>query len=474
MKKVKLCLSLLFTVCLFVQAPPSATQYLFIFDASGSMWQKMENEYKITIAKKVMKDLVNQLPDDSRIGLIAYGHTREGDCNDIETLVPLGVADKTLFNSKVDALNPKGKTPISLSVNQALALLRTETGHTTIILISDGLETCEGNACETVKNAKAGGVNITMHVIGFGIVEADIADLECLAQAGGGQYLPAANAQELNDVLQQVTVEPIKEGGYLSIQAVQNGALIDATVKVFKKGESKPITFGRTYTGKETNPRILLLPEGSYFAEVTSVRMEGYPMILLPYLEVKMNDTLNKVADFAKGTLNFSVTCNGVLTDALVQLYNAGTKISVSNKRTYMSTKSNPVVMEVLPGFYDVVISTYDIKGQPDLRFDNQLIKANEVLSLSHNFSSGILKVGAKQGTALIDATVEVFTPKSGKSSVASGRTYISSNSNPKTIVLVPGNYEVRLNPVKPKGLSPKSFNVTVKENGTTEVQGDW
>ena len=32
-------------------------QYAFILDASGSMWQKLDNEFKIAVAKTVMKDL---------------------------------------------------------------------------------------------------------------------------------------------------------------------------------------------------------------------------------------------------------------------------------------------------------------------------------------------------------------------------------------------------------------------------------
>jgi len=458
-----------------LNATQSGTQYLFVFDASGSMWQKIDNEFKITIAKSVLKELVQKLPDDARLGLVAYGHNREGDCNDIETLVPIGPADKAAFNKKVDALNPKGKTPIALSVNHVLSILRTESlKHTTIILISDGLETCEGNACETMKNAKAAGVNITTHVIGFGISESDISELECLAQAGGGMYLPANNAQELNEVLNQVTVEPVLGGGYLSVKAMLNEELIDALVLVFKKGQTEDIASGRTYTGKETNPRVLLLPAGEYDVEVKSVRLEGSPKQILKGLVIAANDTLKEVVSFSKGTIKVAASRNGEISDALVQLMVANSKETVANKRTYNSKSSNPVVFEVLPGTYDIIVKSVEIEDSPVKKFDNIVLKGDTVLNFSHNFTSGTLKVGAKQGSALVDATITVYSTKDSKSSVAAGRTYVSASSNPKTFILEPGNYEVKLGPVKPKGLPPKNMQVTIKENGTTEIWGEW
>lgn len=66
-----------------------SSSMIFIFDASGSMWGQIKGKPKITIAKEVMAKLIPELPDNARIGLIAYGHRRKGDCNDVETLVKL-------------------------------------------------------------------------------------------------------------------------------------------------------------------------------------------------------------------------------------------------------------------------------------------------------------------------------------------------------------------------------------------------
>src|SRR5690606_19529651 len=262
MKHLLLFACILFLSSGFFAQSKSENQYLFIIDGSGSMWQKIGNDHKIAVAKTVMKNLMQKLPESARAGLIAYGHTRKNDCEDIETLVPLSPLNKATFQSKLEALNPQGKTPIAKSLNHALALIRSETNPVTIILVSDGLETCDGDACDLVKKAKQQGVKITVHVVGFGISENDLSALECIAQAGERQYFPANNTEELSDALDQTVEEPVKTDGYLSVKATQEGRLIDAAVKVYKKGDKKSLVGGRTADRKEPNPGVLLLPEG--------------------------------------------------------------------------------------------------------------------------------------------------------------------------------------------------------------------
>jgi len=111
---------------------------LFILDASGSMWGRINGKPKIAIAKEVMTKLAPELPDNSHIGLIAYGHRRKGDCNDVETLVKLGGNHKQTVLNAVKGLNAKGKTPLTKSVNQAMGMLPTEDSRFNAALIMTG------------------------------------------------------------------------------------------------------------------------------------------------------------------------------------------------------------------------------------------------------------------------------------------------------------------------------------------------
>jgi len=86
---------------------------ILILDASGSMWGQIEGTAKIEIAKTVLDGLLDDLPATSRLGLMAYGHNKKGDCSDIEMLSALG-ANRDDIKTAVKGISPKGKTPISL------------------------------------------------------------------------------------------------------------------------------------------------------------------------------------------------------------------------------------------------------------------------------------------------------------------------------------------------------------------------
>ncbi len=446
---------------------------LFIFDASGSMWGKLDKSTKIQVAKETMGKLVDKIAADDKVGLIVYGHRNATDCNDIETMLPVAKFDKTGFIAKIKALNPKGKTPIAKSINQALALLRGINEHVTVILITDGLETCEGNACETIQNARAAGVKITMHVVGFGIAEKELAPLECLAQAGGGQYLPANNAEELTNAMEQ-TVKEIPVGdAFLSVKTTLEEKLKDATVKVYKKGETKDIASGRTYESKETNPRLLQLPAGTYEIEVRPVTIEGHPGVKFPDVEIKKGDTIVKEVEFEQGVVEMLVTRNGALSDATIQLFPTGTNKATATTRSYDKPTHNPAKLKIPPGVYDIVIASVEISGRPEIKILKKELGSAGNLNFSHDFKSGELSIGAKQGVGYVDCTINIINTKTGKS-VGTGRTYMDPKNNPRKFILEPGQYKVDLKPVKPAGLGAKSVTVEITAKGTVEKILEW
>ncbi len=456
------------------QPTSNPAQFLFILDASGSMWQKLGPDFKISMAKSVMKDLTEKLPGSSRVGLIAYGHQREDDCDDIQVLAPLGPLNKPAFISQIEAINPVGKTPIAKSLQQALDLVKSQTTPVTIILVSDGLETCEGNACNIVASAREQGVKITVHVVGFGIAEKDISALECIAQSGAGQYLPAFNAGELTEALQQTIQPPSPIGGYLSVKVSMEGKLTDANIKVFSlNNPQKAVMVGRTYTGPATNPRVMALPSGEYFAEVTALGLEGQAMQILEKLTIGGEDTLAKTVHFDQGVFEVLVTRNNALSDAVVTLYKAGTAVVAAQTRSYTHSAHNPARLSVPPGLYDVNIRSLEVNNKTTVTIKNQNLTGGGQISLSQNFVSGELKIGAKQGAGLVDATIAIYSKKTGEQ-IAAGRTYQATSSNPRTFVLEPGGYEVRLTPVKPAGLSPKILSAAVAEKGISIVTGEW
>jgi Ca-activated chloride channel family protein len=182
---------------------------VLVLDASGSMWGQIEGKAKIDIAKEVMAELIDQIPANFQTGLTVYGHRRKGDCNDIEMVIPVGPHSAAAMKAKVRAISPKGKTPLSESVRQAAQALRYTEERATVILVSDGLETCDIDPCALAAELAMSGVDFTVHVVGFDISKEDQGRLRCLADKTGGLFIAADNAGSLREALFK-SVEEVK------------------------------------------------------------------------------------------------------------------------------------------------------------------------------------------------------------------------------------------------------------------------
>lgn len=181
---------------------------VLILDASGSMWGRVEGVAKITIAKRVVGGLLNGLPDNHELGLTVYGHRVKGNCADIETMVPPGQNTRNAIRTALSSISPKGKTPLSDAVLIAADVLDFKKTPGTVILITDGMETCGRDPCALARALNSEGLNFTAHVIGFDLAKVDRPKLQCLADETGGRFLTADNADELSDALTSVAVPP--------------------------------------------------------------------------------------------------------------------------------------------------------------------------------------------------------------------------------------------------------------------------
>ncbi|SFE73937.1 vWA domain-containing protein [Roseivivax sediminis] len=180
-------------------------QTILVLDGSGSMWGQIDGTAKITIAQDVVGDLMESLPEGRALGLAAYGHRERGDCTDIETMVPPGRETRGAISAAVGSIQPKGKTPMTDAVIAAAEALRYTQEKATVILVSDGIETCHPDPCAAARTLEETGLDFTAHVIGFDVEDSDaIGQMRCLAEETGGRFLAAADASELGAALQQV------------------------------------------------------------------------------------------------------------------------------------------------------------------------------------------------------------------------------------------------------------------------------
>jgi len=437
------------------------------------MWGQVEGKNKIVIAREVLADITAKTPSGMDLGLVAYGHRREGDCADIETIAAIGALAQPELIAKVNALNPKGKTPITASIEQALVAARANTDPTTIVLLSDGLETCGGDPCAAVKKAKQSGGNFLLHIIGFDLAKEDVAALECTAQAGGGIYFDAKNAADLSGALEQAVEkaeEPLPDSA-VSILARANGELADALVAVFDSSGER-ITAGRTFFSDATNPRSLAVPAGTYRITVEQLRTQQKVEQVFENVVVAKGETVERTADFTTGKVRIRTTRNGALSDTVLSIRVAGGE-KIAGSRTYRREQTNPRELEVSPGTYDVYAESVEIQDKPEHVWKGVEIAPGKATDLEFDFPSGELRVGAVRGGALWDATVTVVAVGSDRRRVA-GRTYAAAKTNPKTFQLTPGQYEVTVRGLKLEGNPQKVLNVEINQGESKTLTAEF
>lgn len=196
----------------------AADRAIIVLDGSGSMWAQIDGKARITIARETLASVLQDLPEGLELGLMTYGHREKGNCDDIEMLVEPGPGTAPAIVAAAEAINPKGKTPISEAVRRAAEALQFTEDKATVILITDGLETCDVDPCALAADLENRGIDFTTHVLGFGLSDEEGQQVACLAENTGGQYLSAQDGDALVDALSttvaqvtQAEAEPVPE-----------------------------------------------------------------------------------------------------------------------------------------------------------------------------------------------------------------------------------------------------------------------
>ena len=456
---------LLCTIVLPAQDDQALSPIIFIYDASGSMWGQMQGKTKMAIAAKVLSNAVNELPDNQQVGLVAYGHRKKGDCQDVEFLVEANNSDKAVVNQSLKAIKPLGKTPLAYSATQVIDKLRESKGKATIILVTDGIESCNGDICDVVSKAKAEGIDFKLHIIGFGLKEGETEQLSCAAKAGDGQYYDAADAGALGDVIEEATSKTVnKPKENFSIYAIKNNEAVDAWVRAFKAGTDEEVSVTRTY--RDTS--YVYLPPGKYDLNVKP--LEGSKIkgttVTVESIEGEIG---HQTISFDGGTINIMVSNNGEGWDATTKVKSKDGKL-VGAGRTYGRLKP----IEVNAGVYDIEVMAIRMNGLGVKHtIEDIVVQGNKTVDAIHDFKSGIANLGVEENGTLVDVTVSIMEATTEKV-VAGGRSYTRSSSNPREFILNPGSYKVKLRGRKGGKDTIKWFEFTVAQGDNFTKMYEW
>ncbi len=222
------------SACALATQASAAKHVMFILDASNSMWGRIDGVAKIDIAKDVLTGQFSRLADGTRTGLIAYGHRfpRElKDCSDMELVGGYGTYSPTDVKQMLDYVTPKGQTPIAATLEESVNWVADDpqdpVENPTVVLITDGVESCDGNPCAAAKKLADAGINTRIHVVGFDLTPDQRKQVECISENGGGKYFDARNASGLDSALKKVEYEVAQAEPAPPTQPVSQSVFLD-------------------------------------------------------------------------------------------------------------------------------------------------------------------------------------------------------------------------------------------------------
>lgn len=206
-------------------APAAATDaasgdggLVLLLDSSGSMAEPAAGgDSRISAAQAALSAVIGDLPDSNRVGLRVFGATRVGlddpaSCTDSQLLVPIGVDNRDALRDAVARYEPFGETPIGYALRQAGQDLG-DSGQRAILLVSDGIATCEPDPCVIAAELAANDIDMRIDVIGLDVDEAARQQLQCIADRGRGDYLGVSEASSLQHALERLSARAFRPFG---------------------------------------------------------------------------------------------------------------------------------------------------------------------------------------------------------------------------------------------------------------------
>ncbi|MEM7618881.1 MAG: hypothetical protein AAF228_00270 [Pseudomonadota bacterium] len=449
---------------------PTQRTHMVILDASSSMWAKLQGTPKYEILKRELPNVLEKLPPKISYGMMVFGAQQRKGCKDVS--YPLKVNRSKKINSAQILKNyqPKGRAPISFTLDKAARSLDYTKKKANIILLADGYDTCRSGPCTTVKTLKKKAQDLKVNVIGINLSKKNIKNYQCLTSHTGGTFANITDAKSLKNALSKAFGFPSLQHQHLFLDFLadykkrkdrpklkeeadgpsrvklaatlsKNSAFLEKDIqwRIYKKGaKSKSKTSDSDVIKKQTASPVVYLEPGHYVVEARyGKNLKERKTVSVPPQGMKAY-----VINLKAGTLKLQtsrVTAGPILENVFYEIYK--TNISKGEKNVFArSFLSRPEFL--LPaGDYNIIARYGSLKLEQPVT-----LTAGKIFDLRLAFNIGRLSLSSlshENGTPLSQVVYNIYHPASKLYNNSSNYPLLTTVENDPVISLPEGQYLV-------------------------------
>lgn len=344
---MKLFISIAFLCLQLVAFSQDKTRILFILDASNSMNLDWDKQTRMAAAKDILNLSVEKLRGipDLELALRVYGHQSNvtsmyQDCQDTKLEVPFGASNVDAIKLKIKQIQAKGATPIARSLEAAADDFPDTLQRNFIILITDGLESCDNDPCVIAKKLKEKGVKVTPFVIGLGMDLTYLDKFNCI-----GSYTDAEN----------------KEAFKSALTSVISKTLLNTTVQINLNDITKKPT--------ETDVSLFLYESGTKNLKYTfthTLNRFGLPDTLILDPAITYDLVVNTLPQIVKNKIIIQRYKHNIINvdapQGYIQLKNRTIGLTQQTMRVMQKGKAETLYAQELNSKQKYLLGTYDLE----------------------------------------------------------------------------------------------------------------
>lgn len=182
--------------------PGEEPEIVLIVDGSKSMDEPFPGaQTRMDMSRKSIANLVRGLPKPIDVALVEFT-----TCTSVRRDRFYSAPERESLIREVERLMPTGGTPLARSIERAGNIVSGQ-ADSTIVVVSDGEDTCHGDPCAAARAIKREKPNVTINVI-------DISGgggrsvLQCVAGSTGGKVLTPQSGADMLRKMQQASRQP--------------------------------------------------------------------------------------------------------------------------------------------------------------------------------------------------------------------------------------------------------------------------